>query len=150
MNDTTAIQETVIKMFVNSDQRNWSGVEAQFASKVILDYASMTGNPAAAVTPTEITTGWKTVLPGFDSTHHQLGNILVEEKGTKAHVFCYGTATHYLENENGNIWTVVGSYDFDLEKIDNQWKILSMKFNFKYQDGNTTLVQKAIENVKNN
>ncbi|MEM6686843.1 MAG: nuclear transport factor 2 family protein [Bacteroidota bacterium] len=150
MNDTTAIHETIIQVFVNSDQRNWTGVAAQFASKVTLDYASMTGNPATALTPTDITNAWKTVLPGFTSTQHQLGNFLTEVNDTKAHVFCYGTATHYLEDENGNIWTVVGSYDFDLEKIDNQWKIHSMKFNFKYQDGNTNLVQKAIENVKNN
>jgi len=149
MNDTTAIQETVTQMFINTDQRNWSGVEAQFASKVTLDYASMTGNPASEVTPTEITTAWKTVLPGFASTHHQIGNFLTEINGTKAHVFCYGTATHYLEDANGNVWTVVGSYDFDLEKSDNQWNIHTMKFTFKYQDGNTSLVQKAIENVNN-
>lgn len=150
MNDHNTIQETVIQMFINSDQQNWSGVEAQFASKVTLDYESMTGNPPSLVTPTEITSAWKTVLPGFTHTHHQLGNFSTKINDSKAHVFCYGTATHYLEDENGNVWTVVGSYDFDLEKIGNQWKITTMKFNYKYQDGNTSLVQKAIEKLKNN
>ncbi|WP_086030017.1 nuclear transport factor 2 family protein [Tenacibaculum holothuriorum] len=150
MNETIAIEETVTKMFVNSDKRNWNTVEAQFAPKVNLDYSSMTGNPATEVSPEEITTGWKTVLPGFTYTHHQIGNFITEINDTKAHSFCYGTATHYIEDENGSVWTVVGSYDFDLEKKDNNWKITSMTFNYKYQDGNGKLIEKAIENVKSN
>lgn len=150
MSETIAIQETVIKMFVNSDERNWSEVEKQFASKVSLDYSSMTGNLASEVSPTEITSGWKTVLPGFTYTHHQLGNFITESNGSKAHSFCYGTATHFIEDENGSVWTVVGTYDFDLEKIDDNWKITSMTFNYKYQEGNEKLIEKAIENVKAN
>ena len=149
MEDYKQIQEAVSKLFINTDTNNWDGVEAQFAVKVTLDYSSMTGNSAAELTPKDITTSRKTVLPGFANTHHQIGNIIIESKEREAHLFCYGTATHYLEDDNGNIWTVVGSYDFDLVKIDNLWKISSMTFNYKYQDGNTALVTKAIENVKN-
>lgn len=149
MNDNSAIEETITKLFVNTDRRNWSGVEAQFASKVTLDYSSMTENQASEVTPTAITSGWKTVLPGFTSTHHQLGNFITEVNEDKAHLFCYGTATHYLEDDSGNVWTVVGSYDFDLEKTDGNWNITSMTFNYNYQDGNGELIEKAIENVKN-
>ena len=149
MNDIIKVQETVTKLFVNTDAKNWNGVEAQFAARVTLDYQSMTGNPASELNPKAITSAWKTVLPGFTKTQHQIGNFITEINDTKAHVFCYGTATHYLEDENGNVWTVVGSYDFDVEKIDHQWKITKMKFNYKYQDGNTDLVQKAIEKVKN-
>ena len=148
MNDTINIQESINKLFVNSDTRNWQGVENQFASKVLLDYKSMTGNPAVEISPSDITSSWKTVLPGFTETHHQIGNFIVKVDGDRAHVFCYGTATHYLENKNGNVWTVVGSYDFDLKKVDSVWKITVMKFNYKYQEGNTQLVKQAIENAK--
>lgn len=99
MNETQKIQETVINVFVNSDNRNWKEVEAQFASKVNLDYSSMSGQPASEVTPEQITSSWKTVLPGFTHTHHQIGNFITEINGNKAHSFCYGTATHYLEDE---------------------------------------------------
>ena len=55
-------------------------------------------------------------------------------------MFCYGTASHYFQNELGeDVWIVVGTYDFDLEKIDTEWKVKKMKFNFKYQDGNLEL-----------
>ena len=148
MNDINAIQQTITKLFINTDRRAWGGVEAQFASAVNLDYSSMTGDPAAEVTPTDITTAWKNVLPGFTATHHQTGNFITEVNGNKAHAFCYGTATHYIEHENGSVWTVVGSYDFDLEKTENNWKITAMTFNYKYQDGNAKLMESAIENAR--
>lgn len=148
MNDIKNIQEIVNKVFVNTDNRNWAGVEAQFARKVNLDYSSMSGQSASEVTPEQITSGWKTVLLGFTYTHHQIGNFITEINGNKAHACCYGTATHYLENENGNVWTVVGTYDFDLEKINDTWKVTSMKFNYKYQDGNSKLIEIAIDNTK--
>lgn len=141
------VNTTVTKLFVATDQRNWQEVEQAFANKVNLDYSSMNGNPVVELTPSQITTAWKGILPGFESTHHQLGNFITQVDGDKATVFCYGTATHYLSDEQGSIWTIVGSYDFDLKKSGNQWRITSMKFNYKYQDGNTSLAEKAIKNT---
>ncbi len=150
MNEIQKIQETVTQLFVNTDTRNWTGVEAQFAFRVRLDYSSMTGNPATKISPVDIISGWKTVLPGFTHTHHQLGNFITEINGHKAHTFCYGTATHYLEDPNGSVWTVVGSYDLDLENIDGHWKITAMTFNYTYQNGNLSLLEKAMKNVMGN
>ena len=146
--EMNTINQLVTQLFVATDQQDWETVEACFAATVNLDYSSMSGNPAATVSPTEITTAWKGILPGFTHTHHQLGNFITMVDGNTAHVFCYGTATHYLEDEKGNIWIVVGSYDFDLGIEGDNWKISSMTFHFKYQDGNTALAVKAIENAK--
>ena len=142
-------QQVVTNLFVATDQQNWQLVEQIFDNEVLLDYASMNGNPATSLSPQQITTAWKTILPGFEHTHHQLGNFLIEADENKASVYCYGTASHYLTDENGNIWIVVGSYDFELIKHDNgTWKITSMKFNFKYQEGNTSLPEKAMKKLK--
>ena len=103
---------------------------------------------AEELSPKEITDSWKAILPGFTATHHQVGNFQSSIQDEKAHVFCYGTATHFLEDENGNIWTVVGSYDFDLAQTANEWKITTMKFNFKYMDGNTGLPEKAMKSLQ--
>lgn len=141
------VNTRVTELFVATDNRNWEKVVRIFAPKVILDYSSMNGNPPSELTPNQIIEAWKGILPGFESTHHQLGNFITEINGNKASLFCYGTATHYLTDEKGNLWTVVGSYNFDLEKMNNQWRVTSMKFNFKYQDGNTSLPEKAIKNA---
>lgn len=141
-------EESVLSLFISTDKQDWINVSKIFSEEVLLDYSSMNGNPTVTLKSEEIITPWKTILPGFTHTHHQIGNVQVITKGDSAHVFCYGTATHFLEDENGNVWTVVGSYDFDLRKSDGAWRITSMKFNFKYQDGNTDLATKAINNLK--
>ncbi len=139
---------SVIGLFIATDQRDWEKVEQLFSDEVLLDYSSMTGNEATTLKPTDITTAWKGILPGFQHTHHQIGNITTQVTGDRAAVFCYGTATHYLADESGNLWTVVGSYDFELASNDGLWTIDAMKFNFKYQDGNTSLPEKAMNSLK--
>jgi ketosteroid isomerase-like protein len=143
------IQEKINTLFIATDQQNWETVGQSFSSKVVLDYSSMTGQPAAETTPQAITTSWKSILPGFDYTHHQLGNFIIKREDNRATAFCYGTATHYLENKDENVWTVVGSYAFELEKEDSGWKITKMKFNFKYQTGNLQLPRLAINKLNN-
>ena len=60
-------------------------------------------------------------------------------------VFCYGVAFHHLPNETGqNTRVFVGSYDFDLVKDQDNWKITKFKYNLKYIDGNLNL-EKYIE-----
>ncbi len=146
MNQRTQAKNVILQLFSATDEKEWDNVERCFAKEVLLDYSSM-GNPAETLNPGQITDAWKTILPGFDHTHHQLGNIQEFITENTAHVFAYGTATHYLANEKGNVWTVVGTYDFDVIKEKGTWKISSMKFNFKYQDGNTALAQEAINIV---
>ena len=137
--------QAVTDLFVATDARNWSAIEHIFDESVLLDYSSFTGQPAATLTPADITTAWKGVLPGFESTHHQVGNFQVTEASKAAQVSCYGTASHHLPDDNGNVWLVVGTYDFELVKdARKRWRISSMKFNFKYQEGNGGLVDKAI------
>ena len=143
------VNEVVIDLFIATDQQNWSAVENSFADRVLLDYSSMNGAPATALTPDEIINAWKKVLPGFEHTHHQVGNFVTSVNDNQATVFCYGTASHYLTDTQGNVWTVVGSYNFDLSQDNEEnWHITGMTFNFKYQDGNTMLPEKAMNHVK--
>lgn len=144
------LQTIIHQFFTATDQQDWKTVESSFAPNVQLDYSSMTGLPAASITPTAIIESWKGILPGFDHTHHQVGNFIIKNSTEDtASVFCYGTATHYLDNKDGKLWVVVGSYDFDLEYHNNQWQITTMTFNFKYQSGNLNLPQLAIKRLNN-
>jgi hypothetical protein len=146
MADRQEVVNAVNGIFANTDERNWDGVAALFSDQVVLDYASMTGGEPEELTPQQIIDSWKGILPGFEATHHQVGNHRVKIQGNQADVFCYGTATHYLPNDKGShVWTVVGTYDFHLLRSGDAWKVSKMKFNFKYQDGNTQLPTLAQE-----
>jgi hypothetical protein len=147
--DTQHIIETVNKLFISVDNRDWEEVTRIFYDTVLLDYTSMAGGVPANLSSRQIIDSWKNVMPGFDKTHHQVGNYIVEKDSDVCKVFCYGTATHYLVNESGNnLWTVVGSYNFELKSYDNQWRITMMKFNLKYMDGNNHLPALAQAKLK--
>jgi ketosteroid isomerase-like protein len=148
--ETQNIISTVSAIFNGSDERNWSKVENSFAEQVVLDYTSMVGGEPSKMSPTEITKAWKTLLPGFQSTHHQIGNFTVNIDGNKAMVHNRGLALHYLPNQTGNnIWVVVGTYDFSLTKSSSgSWKVATMKFNLQKQEGNVELPKLAQQNVK--
>jgi hypothetical protein len=143
------IIETVNKLFISADNRDWETVKAIFNDTVLLDYTSMAGGQPAELASVDIIDSWKSIMPGFDQTHHQLGNYIIEIESLVAKVFCYGTATHYLGNESkNNLWTVVGSYDLELQTISKAWRITKMKFNLKYIDGNAELPKMAQDRAK--
>lgn len=141
--------DIVTKLFVSTDQQDWESVKTTFSPLVHLDYSSLSGKPTAILSPEAIVTTWKSILLGFEFTHHQIGNFITYKSSNLAKVFCYGTASHYLNDKKGSVWTVIGSYDFDLVSTEQgSWKITSMTFNYKFQDGNTELIQKAINAIK--
>lgn len=147
--DKMQIIETVNQLFIGVDERNWEQVSNVFNDTVLLDYTSMTGGEPAKLTSQQIIDSWKGFLPGFDKTHHQIGNYIVNEDSNTISVFCYGTANHYLKNDsNNNVWTVVGTYDFELKNDLGVLKITKMIFNLKYIEGNSDLARIAQERLK--
>ena len=150
-NEEHAIQGVVTQVFVATDNRDWKKVEDAFENQVLLDYTSMAGGEPAKLTPSQITSSWKNVLPGFDHTHHALSNFKVIVNKEEATVTHYGNADHFIDLKNAkDVWTVVGTYDHHLVKTADGWKIDQMKFNLKYMDGNMDLPRIAQERVKGN
>jgi hypothetical protein len=152
MNDYLSVIERVNNVFIFTDSHNWEILQNEvFAKDVLLDYTSFTGGEPATLPSEQIVDSWKGFLPLFKSTHHQVGNYQVNINGSRASVFCYGTASHYLPNpSSNNLWWVVGSYDFDVEKMSSGWRITKMKFNFKYQNGNLELPKLAMAALHDN
>jgi hypothetical protein len=147
--ELAAIAQAVTAIFVGTDEHDWPRVQAALAPLVLLDYTSMTGGQPTTLTPEQILTAWQSLLPGFEHTHHQLGNFdvqLVSE--SEATAFCYGTATHYLSQPTGgSVWTVVGTYELHLVREGASWRTDQLKFNLKFQDGNLELPKRAAERV---
>jgi hypothetical protein len=134
------VVKTVNRLFVSTDNRDWEGVKACFADKVVLDVTSMVGGAPNQLTPQQIADAWAQGLRGLKAIHHQAGNYDVALKADEADVFCYGIAFHYLPNITGkNTRTFVGSYNFHLIKAGADWKIDIFKYNLKYIDGNLEL-----------
>ena len=97
MNDP---KNTVFTLFKATDDHQWNIAENTFADKVELDYSSMNGNPAVVLSPLEIITSWKGILPGFESTHHQLGNVISKIEGTYSNIMGLPMELVYRELSN--------------------------------------------------
>jgi hypothetical protein len=148
--DKIEVIELANRLFVAVDERDWNEILNLFNDYVLLDYSSMTGGEPVSLTPAQIVNSWKELLPGFDNTHHQLGNYVVKLGAKVTTVSCYGTATHFLKNDsNNNVWTVVGTYDLEFINVNTDLKVSKMKFNLKYIDGNNDLPVLAQNRLKN-
>lgn len=147
--DSLKIIETINSLFISVDNRDWKSVAETFHKKVELDYSSMGGGAPQILESKAIISSWMQILPGFDATHHQTGNFMVTVDKDVYFVFCYGTASHYLENQSeNNIWTVVGSYNFEVKIYNNVPRITKMKFNLKFISGNNELPGLAKERIQ--
>jgi len=139
------IIQAISAVFNGADERNWKKVENAMADRVLLDYASLSGSPAATLPSTQIIETWKGFLPGFDRTHHQLSDFQVSWQGNIAKVHCNGKADHFIDED---VWTVEGTYDAEVTKNIGRWAITGLKFSLSKQSGNTDLPARAIEKVK--
>jgi hypothetical protein len=134
------ILDTITRLFVGTDQRDWGAVRACLAPRVHFDMTSLAGSAPADRTAEEIIAGWEEGLRPIEAVHHQAGNYRVEIDGERARAFCYGIALHYRRTRSGrNTRTFVGSYDFGLRELDGAWRIDAFRFNLKYLDGNLDL-----------
>ncbi|MGA2666228.1 MAG: nuclear transport factor 2 family protein [Nitrososphaerales archaeon] len=143
--DRLEVADTITRLFVNTDERNWPAVTDCFAQRVLFDMASLTGKKASRVAAKRIVDQWRTGLGGLAAVHHQVGNLLVKVEGSEAYGFCYATATHYLPNQggDGDTRTFVGTYDIHLVRGDDGWRIDAFRFNLKFVQGNLRLGEPA-------
>ncbi len=142
MNERQNVVDVITRLFVGTDKRDWESVKNLFERHVLFDMTSLNGGRPATLTPEQIVDGWEAGLEPIKHVHHQTGNFLITINGPSAHAFCYGIAYHYRETKSGrNTRVFVGSYDFDLRRHDEDWKLSSFKFNLKFIDGNPQLEQ---------
>lgn len=127
------IIETVKSIFKGADDHNWQLIENAMADKVLLDYFSLSGNPAATISAKQIIEGWKGFLPKFERTHHQLSDFSVDSQGNIANVSFKGKADHFI---NKDVWTVEGTYHAEVVNRNNSWKVTQLKFILSKQSGN--------------
>jgi hypothetical protein len=138
--DTQAIIETIQNIFIGADQRDWDRCRSAFAPTVNLDYTSLAGGEPVNLAADVLVNNWKDFLPRFQATHHLLGNFDIREKDDTAKAFFYGTATHFSPQPDGrSIWVVFGTYDAELEKHLDKWKVTALKLNLSFVDGNVEL-----------
>ncbi|HEX7880976.1 MAG TPA: nuclear transport factor 2 family protein [Candidatus Eisenbacteria bacterium] len=138
--DRANIVDTINRLFVSTDRRDWPAVLGCLAERVQVDMSSVGAGPAREMSGEELAGMWEAGLAPITAVHHQAGNHLVEVRGTTARAYCYAIATHWRAVASGNnMRTFTGSYDIALTCEEMVWRISSFAFHLKYMEGNAQL-----------
>jgi hypothetical protein len=127
------------------DLADYALAERAFAPKIVIDYTSLWGGTPNTMTPGELMTAWRGIVPGFDATWHELSDVTAKVNGDKATATAYVDGRHWIGEQ---LWRPVGNYNWDLEKMNGQWKVTRMQFNMTREIGSRDLAAKAMERAK--
>lgn len=127
------------------DLANYALAESAFAPKIVIDCTSLWGGTPNTMAPAELMAAWRGIVPGFDATWHELSDVRARVSGNRATATAAVDGRHWLGNA---LWRPIGTYEWDLEKHDGQWKVTRMVFKMTREVGDRGLAAQAIERAK--
>jgi hypothetical protein len=136
------IEETVDRLGLHLDAKEWLELGEILAEIVELDYVSLFGGQVERLSRAEVIDRWKTQLPPLKATQHIITNLHITIKADNtADCAANVLATHVRPNPLGDaLWTVGGRYDFQLVHDGGRWKISAIKLTVLWTTGNPQVV----------
>ncbi|MEO0971171.1 MAG: nuclear transport factor 2 family protein [Cyanobacteria bacterium J06639_18] len=137
ISDKIEIINTVNKIALMSDLRNWKDVLAEFTDKVEFDYTSLFGGEPIHVPAKLQVKEWEeSFAKNFKITQHILGTHTVTLNENLATCISNFQAHHvFLEARKGQSWTLGGTYNHELTRLDGVWKVNKMKMTVNWEEG---------------
>lgn len=135
--DKIDIINTVNKIALMSDLRQWKQVVVQFTDKVEFDYTSLIGGEPITVPAILQVKEWEeSFTKRFKTTQHILGSHTLILDGDKATCTSHFQAHHvFLEPSKAQSWTLGGTYNHQLIRVDDAWKVNKMKMTVNWEEG---------------
>jgi hypothetical protein len=143
--ETAKVISVVSSIPLAVDLAAYDLAEKAFAPKVVIDYRSLWGGEPATMTPAELMTAWRGIVPGFTATWHELSNVKATVNGDKATASAFVDGRHWLD---GQLWRPVGNYKWSLEKQSGQWKVTHMTFAMTRELGSRDVATRAMERAR--
>ncbi|MBS1210128.1 MAG: hypothetical protein H6R19_2526 [Proteobacteria bacterium] len=143
--DLAALHAAVRNFGAFADAGLFAQLEALFAPRVHVDYQSLTGQAPARVEAATLMREWAGVLPGFDLTFHHIDGINIDLHGDSASVAANVCADHFVA---GLFWRVRGCYEFTFQHGERRWKIDSLRFLLREEEGTRDVFGLAISAVQ--
>lgn len=124
------------------DRAAYDLAEEAFAPEIVIDYTSLWGGEPATMTPADLMTAWRGIVPGFDATWHELGPVSVTLEGDTATATAFVDGRHWIGED---LWRPVGNYIWDVSEINGEWKVTRMVFQMTEEIGDRGLAAQAME-----
>lgn len=147
--DRLEIIDTVNRIGLMADLRDWQACQNCFSERVNVDYTSLVGGQPATLAAKDLVESWRKNLSPLKATQHMISNHAVTLNGNTATCISHFQAHHLLPNEHGApIWTLGGVYHHELERTSDSWKVRKMKMTAKYAEGNQQIMTIAAQQGK--
>lgn len=144
--ETARVISVVSSIPLAVDRAAYDLAETAFADPVVIDYTSLWGGEATPMSPEALMQAWRGIVPGFDATWHNLTNVQATVTGETATAAADVDGTHWLDDE---VWRPIGRYEWDLIRVDGDWKVTRMVFDMTEELGDRAVATKAMERVAN-
>lgn len=119
--------------------------ERAFAPKVVVDYTSLWGGAPNTMTPAELMTAWRGIVPGFEATWHELSDVRAKVTGDTAEASAFVDGRHWIGDR---LWRPVGTYQWQLVKHGGTWKVTHMTFAMTQEIGERGVAAEATARAK--
>ncbi|WP_257099061.1 nuclear transport factor 2 family protein [Pseudovibrio flavus] len=138
------IENRISSFFQELDARNWRDLEQMLSPQIHFEDHWLGRDETSQIEASEALDIMEQYLRGFDSTHHQLGNLLIEYQEQKACARVYTTNSLFINGaRGGELLTLFGIYDLSLVYYGGEWQINYLKFIYKFHQGNEVLPELA-------
>lgn len=141
--DKEIINNLIQKLFKHVDKQEWSSLEKGFFLHTInIDIVGLSKNDRihGEYIAIDFCKIWKNFLKNTDARYRSVGEMIVKVENENATVFTDVTITHFKKNLiKGTTREYIGYYNFDLEKINNEWLISKFIYQLAHKSGNIDL-----------
>ncbi len=135
LSDRLEIQDLLTRYTVAIDRKDWSLLDRCFTPDAELDYTSTPGGQKGAYP--EVRKWLEAALSPFPMTMHFISNSVVEIEGDRAKARTYVINPMGFPRKDGNlhIFTVGATYNDELVRTPEGWRIARRVEEFAYMDG---------------
>ena len=121
--DWIGILDVVARLAHAQDDKDWSRFQQLFTDPVTLDQSAKHDEAPTTMTAEELTDKARTVLQGFDRTHHASSVPLVEVEGDTATCRTHMVAYHHFPTDGVDFCTMRGYWELELVRSGDGWAI---------------------------
>jgi hypothetical protein len=152
--DWRAVHDLSLRYATGVDRRDWTLYRSCFSEAVRLDFSSFTHRPASAepVPVDDWVAMVRSLIPGFTSTQHLIGNQVItfdDGGGGSAQTgryTAYLQAQHWMDRDR---WYLIGGwYENEVERVDGEWRISSCALHQTWDAGDRGLLAEAARRVR--
>ena len=146
MSQRQEIEETVDRLGLHIDAKEWLELGEILSETVELDYVSLFGGQVEQLSRADVIERWKANLSPLKATQHVITNLHVTIRDNTADCAANVVATHVRPNPMGDaLWTVGGRYDFRLLHDSGRWRISAIKLTVLWTTGNPQVLGQSAQ-----